>query len=203
MSTSVRAAPKLRGSYAKTPAQRERIVDAAFAEFIEVGFAEATINGIARRAEMSRAGILHHFATKTDVLAATLARCDAVIDAHMEGRRGVDVVRGILSLFAGDQALADVMRVQGALSAEALRPDHPAHAHFARRFAAIAEALDEAFAVMAVEGRATTDVPTAQIARESLALAEGLFLQWLRGDTDVDVAAAVRRHVQRFFSVDA
>ena len=64
-------------------------------------------------------------------------------------------------------------------------------------------ALDEAFAVMAVEGRATTDVPTAQIARESLALAEGLFLQWLRGDTDVDVAAAVRRHVQRFFSVDA
>lgn len=51
---------------------RASVLDAALLEFAAVGYAPATLDGIARRAGVTRGAVYHHFAGKPDVLRAVL-----------------------------------------------------------------------------------------------------------------------------------
>ena len=197
--TAPLAAP--RGPYAKTAAQRRRILDVAAEEFTRHGFDGSSMSAIADGVGVNRAGVLHHFPTKEAVLRAVLEQADAIIDSFIRGREGVAAVHGILAILRDDSVMPRVIRLHAALSAEAIRADHPANSHFARRFLALATELERAFEQLEVEGRALTDTPPRVVARETLALAEGLHAQWLRNPEDIDVHDAVRRHVQRHFDV--
>ena len=56
---------------------RARILGAASSVFTERGYRGATLDAIARAAELSRAGLLHHFASKEELLLALLDARDA------------------------------------------------------------------------------------------------------------------------------
>lgn len=75
---------------------RRRILDAALAVLRERGFAEATTKEIARTAGVSEGSIYNHFASKTDLIAATMGElAGAVREASMRlmsqaGQRSVE-----------------------------------------------------------------------------------------------------------------
>jgi AcrR family transcriptional regulator len=52
----------------KGPLNRERILEAAIAIFAENGMAGSSLDTIARKAKLTKAGILYHFSSKEDLL---------------------------------------------------------------------------------------------------------------------------------------
>ena len=48
----------------------KQILDAAVAEFLERGYAGASVNSIARRAGLTKGGVYHHFGSKDEILLA-------------------------------------------------------------------------------------------------------------------------------------
>ncbi|MGW8358234.1 TetR/AcrR family transcriptional regulator [Streptomyces wedmorensis] len=71
------AAPRRRGRPSRTeeesgPGARERILDAARAEFAERGYDKASVRGIARAAGVDPALVHHYFGTKDEVFAAAI-----------------------------------------------------------------------------------------------------------------------------------
>ena len=88
MSTTLSPAPlRARGGYAKGRAKQEQIIQAAIELFGEVGFHGASLRDISARAGISHPGLLHHFTTKAELLAAVLAHRDEVDQAALDADR--------------------------------------------------------------------------------------------------------------------
>ncbi len=54
--------------------QRERLFRAALSVALDHGFGHVTLDAVARRAGVSKGGLLYHFASKTQLIQALLAR---------------------------------------------------------------------------------------------------------------------------------
>ena len=80
-------------------AGRERLLDAAHAQFVDVGIRRTTIEDVARRAGVSRVTIYRHFADKNRLIEAVILR---------EARRFfTELVRDALPLPTIDEQLAE------------------------------------------------------------------------------------------------
>jgi AcrR family transcriptional regulator len=80
--------PAARGRHApppevRVPLQRERLLNAAAAEFAEHGYAGASSESISRRAGMSKATFYEHFANKEECIIALFDRAAEVIARAM------------------------------------------------------------------------------------------------------------------------
>lgn len=67
-------------------ATRSRLLDAALAVLVEDGAAGFTTTEVGRRAGLSQGAIFKHFATKADLLAATVEHLFAALVAQYEGQ---------------------------------------------------------------------------------------------------------------------
>ncbi|MWA05419.1 TetR family transcriptional regulator [Actinomadura sp. LD22] len=127
---------KSRGPYAKTAARRADIVRAARDSFAERGFAQSSLRDIAERAGITHTGLLHHFRTKDELLAAVLAQRDAEEwergSAEVPDAEAVGEYLG--ELLKEHQRAPELMRLWAELTVAASRPDHPAHAYFVDRY---------------------------------------------------------------------
>jgi AcrR family transcriptional regulator len=96
-------------------APRERIVDAASAEFAALGFAGARVDAIAERAGINKAMLYYHVGDKRALYRAVLVRNIDRVSRHLED-----------ALAGGGDARQRIERVIAAMSA-AVRdnPDHP------------------------------------------------------------------------------
>lgn len=65
----------------RPPHARERVLDAFEEILINEGERFATLDATAKRAEVSKGGLLYHFSTKEDLAGAMIARLDALL-AH-------------------------------------------------------------------------------------------------------------------------
>jgi AcrR family transcriptional regulator len=186
----------LRG-YAKGRAKREGILDAATVLFGEVGYRAASLREIAARAGLSHPGLLHHFPTKESLLAAVLDRRDRLDHAQFEldTSQGVDALRHLVDVVAHNAELPGLVELYCVLSAEATAPDHPAHAFFVDRYARVVALCVEAFRVAEAEGALRPGIDPVTAGRSLVALMDGLQLQWLLDRDSVDMAAAVREHL--------
>src|SRR5690348_16346294 len=61
-----------RGPYRKSVERRAEIMHAALASMAEHGYERSSLRDIASRADITHAGVLHHFADKADLLRAAL-----------------------------------------------------------------------------------------------------------------------------------
>ena len=87
---------------------RERILDAAEIEMLACGVTHASLERIANRADVTRGAVYWHFADKTGLLEAIVARTNLpmrdlrqCIDAHSPGVEPLQLLRQML-LQAGD-----------------------------------------------------------------------------------------------------
>ncbi|MCU0589651.1 MAG: TetR/AcrR family transcriptional regulator [Syntrophobacteraceae bacterium] len=64
--------------------RREEILTAAVNEFLDNGYEGASVDGIARRAELTKGGIYHHFRSKAEILLAANERFQEPVTSMMQ-----------------------------------------------------------------------------------------------------------------------
>jgi AcrR family transcriptional regulator len=188
--------PGPRGAYAKTPKRREEILDAAFEVFAHYGYLNSSMSEIAKRAGMTMPGVTHHFPTKSGLLEAVLHERDLDAAGHLQGRRGVELLQGLLEIAERDENDRGLTQLYAILSAEATIDDHPAHAYFLDRYLLILRTVRQAFEEAAEDGDLRAGVVPAEAAQMYVALSDGLQLQRLYGVDHVKQAAVTRRFLE-------
>lgn len=192
-----------RGSYAKTPARRQEILEAAFEVFASRGYTNGSLRDIAERVGISQAGVLFHFGSKTELLREVLDMRDhrsrALFARTTEP--GIPQLRAFLDLVRHNLSEPGIVELYSILSAEASVGDHPAHAYFRGRYDWILIQAQESFLVMREHGTLRSGVEPGHAARTLVAIVDGLQLQWLYDRESVDMVADVKAYLQSLIAV--
>ncbi|MCU1442528.1 MAG: TetR/AcrR family transcriptional regulator [Cryobacterium sp.] len=196
---------KPRGLYAKTTVKRAAILEAALDVFARGGYRGGSLREMASRVGMSEAGLLHHFPNKTALLAGVLDLRDekslALVPLDLD--RPHDTVRGLIALARYNASVPGVVELYCTLSAEATSPDHPAHGYFVDRYAYTIERITHAFALCADLGTLRTGIRPESAARATVALMDGLQVQWLLDSESVDIAVELESFLRDIVDLDA
>lgn len=184
-----------RGPYAKSAERRRVIVDAAFEVFAQRGYRGGSLQQVADAVGMSQTSLLYHFPTKGDLLAAVLARRDAVSAGRAaEIVDADDLVARVVAQATANEGVPGLVALYAVTAGEAVTEGNPGRDHVADRFARLRREYTEDFARLAGAGRLRHGVDPATAAAGLVALWDGLQLQWLL-DPDVDVAGGLRAHL--------
>jgi AcrR family transcriptional regulator len=180
-----------RGPYRKGQERRREIVAAAAELFAESGYASTSMRELAQRVGLTPAGLLHHFASKDELLTEVLGLRQESLEAALAEVPGADMrtrAREVARHGAENAGLTSLFVV---LSAEATAPDHPAHAYFAEHYRGTAEVTQSAMAAMSRDGEVRADASPVDLASLAVAVLDGLQLQQrYRPDLDVESAVA-------------
>ena len=197
-------ARKPRGEYAKTGAKRTAILDAALEVFAESGYRSGSLRDVAGKVGMSEAGLLHHFPNKSALLAAVLDRRDqhSLERVPLGGEDGEATLRGLVELAAYNASVPGVVELYCILSAEATAPDHPAHEYFIGRYEYTRANLRTAFEALERDGRLMTGVTPQRAAVATIAMMDGLQVQWLLDRDVIDMPEELTKFFGAFVDVD-
>ncbi len=181
---------------------RARILGIAFELMAEKGYRGTSIAQVAARAGISQSGLLHHFPTKQDLLIAVIGhRHD--LDARLLENRGGGSLQGwgafdaLIDLVRHNSEHPQLVRMFVTLCAEAMDPDHPAHGWVRHHYADAESTLITAIEAGVAEATMRPDIPAATVARLTVSVMDGLQLQWLAGDGDLDMTAEFAAYVSQ------
>lgn len=192
-----------RGSYARTPARRQEILDAAFEVFSQNGYENGSIREIAERSGITHTAVLFHFKSKVELLAAVLEERDQ----RTRSRFALDTTTPLGQLLAFIELVRDNLADPGmielytVLSAEATSAGHPAHTYFLNRYAWIIERAQAALVAMKSDGILHDWVEPDYAARTLIALADGSQLRWLYERDSDHMLTDLRTFVQSLITV--
>ncbi|UGQ11368.1 TetR/AcrR family transcriptional regulator [Yinghuangia sp. ASG 101] len=176
--------------------RREEILKAATDLIASSGFNGVPLEAFAAACGMTKAGLLHHFPSKDALLVAVLERRDEldltnVGDALGPATNPASARALMTAVVRRNLTQRPILRLYAVLAAEALNPDHPAHAYFQARLG---------------EGRAMFERhilawhPRPDLAAvELLSFLDGLQHHWLR-DPGIDFLAQWEVFADRFFT---
>ncbi|MCL2514817.1 MAG: TetR/AcrR family transcriptional regulator [Microbacteriaceae bacterium] len=186
-----------RGPYAKSEQTRRSILDAALEVFASSGYRGGSLRDIAQGVGISEAGLLHHFPSKAALLAAVLERRD---DHSREQfaigtSQGRGFLAGLVELAEYNSSIPGVVELFTTLAAEAISPEHPAHAYFAERYTSTRQQMLETLQALEDAGELRPDVDPAVAARAIIALMDGLQVQWLYENGGIDMAADLKSYL--------
>jgi AcrR family transcriptional regulator len=185
---------------------RARILDSATELFSRSGFNAVSLRDIAAHAGLTHAGVLHHFPGKESLLIEVLGRRDR-IDAQSvfpgivhpgtpepcPGER----LRRLVGLVARNSRTPGLVALYTKLSAEATDPGHPAHHYFKERYRILREEMTVLLEALQAEADPPVHGDPAVMARQVLALMDGLQTQWLLEPDAVPMEDLVRDFLRR------
>jgi AcrR family transcriptional regulator len=177
---------------------QERILTAALELFSEQGFASTSVRDIAARAEITHVGLMHHFPSKDDMLVRILEYREQqdADNAKRFSDYGIDrLFAWVLDVVRANVENPERIRLFVKLSAEATDAAHPARSYFVRRYTRVIDALEGAFADHFDAEPPSFEITPRDAAIGIVALMDGLQIQWLLFDGDVDMPAQVRTHL--------
>ncbi|GAA3870616.1 TetR/AcrR family transcriptional regulator [Tessaracoccus defluvii] len=167
--------------------RRREIVAMAADLFAADGYRHASVRELAKRVGLSQAGVLHHFSAKEELLVEVLELRDASVAEHLSSAPASDVRSRSREVARHAEEHPGLTSLYIALSAEAITPDHPAHAHFVEHYR-------QAQVTTRPQRDATpgsdAGISDEMIATLGTAVMDGLLLQRRYRD-DLDVVAAV------------
>ena len=185
-----------RGPYAKTPERRREILRTALEVFGQYGYRGSSIREIAARVGMTDTGVVHHFGGKRNLLLEVLKERDEVDTALSTVDEPVDPFDR--HIVARNTKRQGVVRMFATLSAEATDPDHPANKYFILRYAGLRVIIRQRFERQRALGRLSSDHDPELAARVTLAVMDGLQIQWLLDPTQ-DMSEAYDNFVNHYF----
>jgi AcrR family transcriptional regulator len=180
-----------RGGYAKGRERRDAILAAANEVFAKRGFRGASLATIAKRVGMSEPGLLHHFASKEELLLELLKLRDQHDDERIAEARAAHahVLDVVLELCRQNQERPGIVRLFTILAAESVDDDHPAHDWFLARYGERRKTLTDRLAAAQRDGDVDPTLDPDSVASQILAMFDGLQLQWLLDPEAVDMSA--------------
>lgn len=201
--TAQAATTRRRGPYRKTQQVRERILDAGLEVFAQSGYRKGSLREVAERVDMSEAGLLHHFPSKSALLAEVLAHRDArareIVDIDAED--GLVTLAGLVRLARYNAERPGVVELYCVLSAEATDPSHPAHDYFVSRYQGLRTTIGEIFERAKQAGHLREGVDPYRAACRLIAIWDGLQVQWLLDRDSLDMADDLADHLHRILTV--
>jgi AcrR family transcriptional regulator len=193
--------PKRRGRYAVGLARRAQIIEAAVRHFARYGYGRSSIGRVAREVGISEAGLLHHFASKQELLLEVLRQIEeadraalAAADLPTEGIACLQRLPWVVDHNVNRPGLVGLFV---RLSAEATGEDHPARPWFAQRYRRLVTDLAAGLRAGVTRGEIRSDLDCEGLARELAAVSDGLQIQWLLGGCAFDLGVAYRDYVAR------
>ena len=199
--------------------KRVRILNEAVVLFGEHGYAGTSLADIANAADISKAGLLHHFSSKDELFAKVLERRDRedalsilVESPAVDGDAPVDTVGNLDTLGAADPAgefdvdpwalldryiellernvaHRDLTAIYTATAVSVLDAAHPAHRWMADHLNGAVERFESSFEAGKAAGLVDPQMPSRLVARSLVALTDGLQLQWLCSTTPETAAS--------------
>ncbi|SDJ39483.1 TetR/AcrR family transcriptional regulator [Streptomyces indicus] len=198
-----RAAKKqARGPYAVGDERRRRILDTAVEHFSQWGFHASSLARIAKDVGVTQGGLLHHFRSKEDLLVSVLERSeehDIERFFTAEFASAADCLLRLCDLVAHNSERPGRTRMFNVLIGESSDPGHPAHAFFARRYERVADQLARALADGVERGELRSDTDCAALAREVLAVMDGIQIQWALTPDAVDMRKRLHTYLDRLY----
>ncbi|WP_285240250.1 TetR/AcrR family transcriptional regulator [Pseudarthrobacter sp. MEB009] len=183
------------GSYPTGLRRREKIIDTATRLFGAGGYHATPMSAVAEAVGISEGGLAHHFPSKKVLLQAVAERRLietaswweaqpgsesglAVLDQMVEATRRFTDQPGLIELF--------VLSISEAADASS-----PAHARLAGQYNGVVESLVARWQAAVDKGEIRPDVDLELVARECIAVSDGLQIQWVLSNGTVDIVAGV------------
>ncbi|BDV31919.1 TetR/AcrR family transcriptional regulator [Microbacterium terricola] len=192
--------------YPKGQARREEILTAAVRAFANAGYSGASILEIAAACNITRAGLMHHFRSKEELLIAVLERRESldreVFRTH-DSRRpdGLGVLRGMVALARHNETVPGLVQLYVVVSAESTSPDHPAHDYMHENYRRVRSGIAWALRGAQRAGILAPGIDPALGAVRLLALEEGLQRQWLDDPDGISLAGTLEATVSEMLTV--
>ncbi len=196
-----RAQPHRQTGNSAGEARRSRILHVALLEFAENGYRGSSLAAIAARAELTQAGLLHHFPSKQHLLIAVLELRDE-LDAERFGllenrdRTGTEQLRALVSLVEHNARVPGLVQLFTVISAESVTPGHPAQTWTVARYRRLRADLADGLRRAAASGEFRPDLEADAVAEHVFAMMDGLQLQWLLDPGRVDMPSLFRTFVE-------
>jgi AcrR family transcriptional regulator len=190
--------PARRGPYAKGVARREEALEVALDVLATNGLRHSTLQDIAHRTGITRAGLLHYFGSREELLVAVLrARYERDIEEGPSRRiEAQTMAEQVVTEVLRQHGSPGLVRLDAAMAAEATDPTHPAHAFFQERSRHLERIYAQGISHEIEAGRIDAGVDALLAARQLNALVDGLHVHWLI-DPELDVGAVLRDALDR------
>lgn len=166
----------------RTRASREKIIQAAIEFFAQQGFRGAKMADIAKAANLTGPGLLHHFPSKTHLLMEVLRERDRIDSERMRAtlqKNGNHFLEAGIELVEHNETVPGLVQLFNLLVAESISPDHPAHEFFIQRYQREREQMVQVIAQAQQAGEVRSDVPAETLVVLIFAIMDGLQVQWL------------------------
>ncbi|GGN85685.1 TetR family transcriptional regulator [Actinoplanes lobatus] len=189
------------GSYRVGIARREAILEAAVRHFAKGGYHRTAMARIAADVGITEGGLLHHFPSKKHLLLAVVERriltAARWLDEVDPGATGAGVLRRLVEITGRQLEEPGLIELFVLVSAEAADTSSPAHRLFAERYDDAVDSLAARLRRAVDSGEFRADTDCTAIARECIAVSDGLQLQWVLSGGTLDLTVAVRAHLER------
>jgi AcrR family transcriptional regulator len=193
---------------AATEEKRREILLVASDVFGKKGTSKATLEEIADRVGMTRAGLLHHFKSKKALLLEVIKFRDTNDLEDVKDKRmphGAELFRHLVATLKMNSQRPGIVRTFVTLSSESVTDDNPGREYFAHRYDTLREEITNALIDIAKEHKATINIAEAEQASSAIiGLMDGVQLQWLLEPDKVDLVKSteygIRNIVASVFS---
>jgi AcrR family transcriptional regulator len=177
----------------RTIATRERILSAAIEQLSESGYNGISLADIAKRAGLTRSGLLHHFESKEVLLREALGHrllSNAKSLHAIESATAFEMLDAVVRMVEFTTWIPNAARAHQILAAEATAPENPAHDWFAEQFAFVRGNMAAALQRSIATGEVRADVDIDAVTMQLLAMSDGLQLHWLHSPDSNPLASA-------------
>lgn len=183
----------------RTRLSRGKIIQSAIEAFAQKGFRGAKMANIAKDANLTEPGLLHHFPSKTRLLMEVLKERDHIDSERMRAtlqKNGNHFLEAGIELVEHNQTVPGLVQLFNLLVAESISPDHPAHELFIERYQR--QRANSVQAIMQAQqaGEVRSDISPEIIVVMIFAMMDGLQVQWLLEPEKIDMAQIFREFVQ-------
>ena len=179
----------------RTRVSRERIVRSATDAFAQNGFRGAKMADIAKAADLTEPGLLHHFPSKTHLLMDVLKERDRIDSERMRAtlqRNGNHFLEAGIELVEHNQTVPGLVQLFNLMVAESISPDHPAHEFFIERYRRERAHLVEVIMRAQQAGEVRSDISPETLVVLIFAMMDGLQIQWLMEPERIDMSDLFR-----------
>lgn len=191
-----------RGNYAAGAARRAQILDAATVHFARNGYHGTTLASIAKDVGITPAGLMHHFATRQELLVALADHRISLLAGWADedvprAEDGLDFWRTTVRLterFISKPGLVELFLL---VAFEAADPTSPVHDLYVQRYEEGVQRGARHWRSGIERGIFRADVDCEAYARLTIAVTDGLQLQWALSNGKLDIVQAVRDHHER------
>lgn len=173
--------------YAKGESKRREILDAALSVVAAHGYRNSTLQEIADAVGLTKAGVLHYFDSREDLIAQVLRERD-LLDGIAYTPTDGDSLTQLRRTVEHNRSVPGLVQLYSRVVVEAEAPEHPAHAYIGERYDGLVASLAAGVLRRQQDGATRTDVDPVTAARIAIALSDGLQLQWLH-DQSLDLSA--------------